>query len=97
MNAGRKPRRWTDADGLHLDVRGLAPPGPMVAILSLVDTGEAGGSFVAHLDRDPLFLYPELAERGWTATPIWGRPGAATTCGCRSFTIRCRAMSMRWC
>ena len=74
MNAGRNPRRWTDADGLHLDVRGLAPPGPMVAILSLVDTGEAGGSFVAHLDRDPLFLYPELAERGWTATPEAGDP-----------------------
>lgn len=76
MNAAaRSPRRWTDADGLHLDVRGLAPPAPMVAILSLVDAGEAGFGFVAHLDRDPVFLYPELAERGWGATPVAGDAG----------------------
>lgn len=76
MNAiDRLPRRWSDADGAHVDVRGLPPPGPMVAILSLVESGEAGDAFVAHLDRDPVFLYPELAERGWIATKVAGDPG----------------------
>lgn len=69
------PRSWTESDGMHVDVRGLAPPAPMVAILSLVDSGEAGAALVAHLDRDPVFLYPELAERGWTATPLAGGVG----------------------
>jgi hypothetical protein len=32
-----RERRWTDADGVHIDVRGLAPPGPLVAILALVE------------------------------------------------------------
>ena len=31
-------RRWTAADGIHLDVRGLAPPGPLVAIVELIDS-----------------------------------------------------------
>lgn len=73
--AGREARRWVDAGAAHLDVRGLAPPGPMVAILSLIDGGGAGESFVVHLDRDPVFLYPELAERGWRGTPVEGDPG----------------------
>ena len=25
-------RRWTDADGIHVDVRGLPPPQPMTTI-----------------------------------------------------------------
>ena len=76
MNAvERVARRWVDAGGTHLDVRGLAPPGPMVAILSLIDGGGAGESFVVHLDRDPVFLHPELAERGWRGTPVEGEPG----------------------
>ena len=30
---------------------------------------------VAHLDRDPLMLYPELAERGWAAQRVPAPPG----------------------
>jgi hypothetical protein len=57
-------RLWQSADGTHLDVRGLNPPGPMLAILELLEGGEVS-SLIAHLDRDPIFLYPELDERGW--------------------------------
>jgi hypothetical protein len=51
---------------LHIDVRGLSPPEPMVAILGLIDRGEAGNALTAHLDREPIFLYPELEDRGWS-------------------------------
>lgn len=58
-------RIWHSADGAHIDVRGLAPPEPMVEILKLLDRGDIA-SLIAHLDREPIFLYPELDERGWS-------------------------------
>jgi len=58
-------RVWHEADGLHIDVCGLEPPQPAVAILGLIDSGEAGATLTAHLDREPISLYPELEERGW--------------------------------
>ncbi len=62
------PKRWSDAQGEHIDVRGLPPPQPLVAILSLVrEVQSAGGAVIVHFDRDPLGLYPELAELGWHA------------------------------
>jgi hypothetical protein len=67
-------RRWTDADGEHIDVRGLEPPQPLVAILALVE-GAPGLPIVVHHDRDPKFLYPELAERGWRAETLDAPPG----------------------
>ena len=68
-------RKWRTADATHLDVRGLSAPQPMVAILRLLQTAAEGEAFVAHLDRDPQFLYPELAERGWQAEPVPGEEG----------------------
>jgi hypothetical protein len=63
-------RCWTDADGVHIDVRGLPPPEPMVAILALVRSARGDAPIIVHHDREPKLLYPELAECGWTATPI---------------------------
>jgi TusA-related sulfurtransferase len=54
----------------QLDVRGLPPPEPMVAILALCAQVPPGTCIVVRLDRDPVFLYPELAERGWMATRV---------------------------
>lgn len=54
----------------HIDVRGLAPPEPMVAILRRIATLSPPECLVARLDRDPVFLYPELAEIGWEAQRI---------------------------
>ena len=68
-------RRWVASDGAHLDVRGMTPPEPMVAILSTIDGGAEQVAFTVHLERDPVFLYPELAERGWIATPVAADPG----------------------
>ncbi len=57
---------WRADDALHIDVRGLDPPEPMVTILRAIDSGEADALLIAHLDREPIFLYPELDDRGWS-------------------------------
>lgn len=63
-------REWTEDGAAHIDVRGLPPPQPLVAILQRVHTLEEGQSLVVHHDRDPLLLYSELAEIGWGAERI---------------------------
>lgn len=61
-----KSRTWRAGDAVHIDVRGLDPPEPMVAILQAIDSGAVNTVLVAHLDREPIFLYPELDDRGWS-------------------------------
>ena len=61
-----KSRTWRADDAVHIDVRGLDPPEPMVAILQAIDSGEVHTILIAHLDREPIFLYPELDDRGWS-------------------------------
>ena len=69
------PRRWRDGEAWHIDVRGLAPPQPLVEILRLVESVNDAAPVIVHHDRDPVLLYPELAERGWNADAIEGDPG----------------------
>jgi hypothetical protein len=73
-------RCWQEADGLHVDGRGLPPPQPLLAILALVGAG--GGRqardapcVIVHHHRDPVMLYPELAELGWRGERIDAPPG----------------------
>ena len=61
----RGPEPWKADDGAHLDVRGLQPPEPMTRVLDLIDQG-GFDSLVLHHDREPVLLYPILAERGWS-------------------------------
>jgi Uncharacterized conserved protein (DUF2249) len=75
MGAVEMTRQWAEPDGWHIDVRGLAPPQPLVAILRLIDSTPELAALIVHHDRDPLLLYPELAERHWLAEPIDGAPG----------------------
>jgi hypothetical protein len=56
---------WRAEDGMHLDMRGLEPPQPMVKILGLIDHGQAEPVMIVHFDHEPIFLYPELDDRGW--------------------------------
>lgn len=65
---------WCGADGVHIDVRGLSPPAPLIAILRLIESDHHEGAIIAHLDRDPVHLYPELADRGWSAARLDGQP-----------------------
>ena len=73
--AAGKARIWREADGPHIDVRGLPPPEPMVAILRLLAECEGAATVVVHHHREPIYLYPELAEIGWSHEIIDGEPG----------------------
>jgi uncharacterized protein (DUF2249 family) len=57
--------RPSEAGGT-LDVRGLEPPQPMVAVLERLETLDAGETLTVVHDRRPTFLYPQLDERGFT-------------------------------
>lgn len=50
---------------LELDNRGLDPPEPMVRVLDTLEGLRPGDRLVVRNDRRPIFLYPELAERGF--------------------------------
>ncbi len=52
---------------VELDVRGLEPPAPMMAVLEkLVELGP-GAQLVIHHHREPVLLYEKLALRGYGA------------------------------
>lgn len=60
------PYYWHEGQ-LEMDLRRLEPPNPMIAILKVIEAGNVTDNFRARLIRDPIYLYPELAERGWVA------------------------------
>lgn len=70
MNDAPAAREWMEDGVAHIDVRGLPPPQPLVAILRRVHTLAAQETLVVHHDREPMLLYPELAEIGWDAERI---------------------------
>lgn len=69
------PRLWREHDTPHIDVRGLEPPEPMLAILRLLEDADTGDTVIVHHEREPLFLYPELDERGWAHAVVPGDSG----------------------
>ena len=73
---GSPARRWTAADGIHVDVRGLAPPEPYLAIVRVLESiADAPTPVIVHHEREPVLLYGELAERGWTVERVDAGPG----------------------
>jgi uncharacterized protein (DUF2249 family) len=68
-------RTWIEGGRAHVDVRGLDPPLPMLAVLRLLESPAAGDTVIVHHEREPLFLYPELAARGWRHAIVDGEPG----------------------
>ncbi|HVQ77992.1 MAG TPA: DUF2249 domain-containing protein [Candidatus Binatia bacterium] len=50
---------------LRVDVRGLEAPLPMVRVLELIDKLGSGDQLEVIHDRRPLFLYPQLDDRGF--------------------------------
>jgi len=59
-------RLWRTAEATHLDLRGLAPPEPLDTLLRTLESGEVDGALIGHFDAEPIFLYAELEERGWS-------------------------------
>jgi hypothetical protein len=83
-------RTWHTPDGIHIDLRGLEPPEPMVAVLRMIDSGEADSVIIGHFDREPIFLYPELEDRGWSHELI------SSSCGGPDCENDVRLRLVRW-
>jgi uncharacterized protein (DUF2249 family) len=65
--AAAEPQRAPLLPPVSMDVRGLAPPAPMVAILErLTELGEGAQLIVRH-HREPTLLYDKLTARGYAA------------------------------
>jgi uncharacterized protein (DUF2249 family) len=60
---------------LTIDVRGLEPPEPMVRILEAVERMRAGDAIEVLHERRPMFLYPQLDERGFPHETDESEPG----------------------
>ncbi len=62
------PMVWRDGI-LEMDLRGLMPPDPLVAVLKVIESGRGWTDdnpvFTVWLNRDPIYLHPELVERQW--------------------------------
>lgn len=52
---------------VELDVRGLAPPEPMMRILETLGTMGEETTLLVHHHREPMMLYEKLEERGFQA------------------------------
>lgn len=65
LSAGSAPDAavWPEPSDF-LDLTGLEPPEPMVRLLSAVEALAPGEVIFAALDREPVFLFPKLTERG---------------------------------
>jgi uncharacterized protein (DUF2249 family) len=64
-----------DSENMSLDVRGLEPPLPMVRILECLERLGPGQRLEVVHDRRPLFLYPQLEERGFLHETREPEPG----------------------
>jgi hypothetical protein len=56
---------WRTAEGTHLDLRGLHAPELTATVLRTIESG-IDAALVGHFDQEPISLYPELEERGWS-------------------------------
>jgi uncharacterized protein (DUF2249 family) len=63
------------AVALHMDVRGLEPPGPMLRVLECAEGLGRGQVLEVVHDRRPLFLYPQLEARGLRHHTVEEAPG----------------------
>ena len=83
--ADENARIWRAEDGVHIDVRGLDHPEPIVRLLQLIDTNEVGTAVTALLSYEPRFLYPEFDHRGWGYEIVTTADDDAE---CEDFTLR---------
>lgn len=60
----------------RLDLRGMAPPEPMLRILQELSALPPGESLEAVLPHEPVPLYGALEQRGWAHELVSDEPGA---------------------
>ena len=64
--AGDVPVAWEEGIP-SLDLRSIdTPPKPLIAIIELIERPGTGNRVHIRIARDPVHLYPELVERGWS-------------------------------
>lgn len=68
-------KTWRDGEDLHLDVRGLPPPQPMVMALEFLDTLDDTRALFLHTPFVPMPLLDEVECRGWAWTIVSEAPG----------------------
>jgi uncharacterized protein (DUF2249 family) len=62
------PSQTPAANTVGLDVRGLAPPEPMLRVLESLAGLPAQAALVVQIHREPVFLYDMIAADGWGHT-----------------------------
>lgn len=60
----------------RLDLRGMAPPEPMMRIMAELSTLAEGEALEAVLPHEPVPLYAMLDEQGWAHEVVSKGPGA---------------------
>jgi uncharacterized protein (DUF2249 family) len=73
--ASAAPAPEAAAEVATIDVRGLEPPLPMVSVLERLETLAPGQTLVVLHDRRPMFLYPQLEDRGFAHETHEPTPG----------------------
>lgn len=68
---------WRTADAVHIDLRGLEAPEPVMTVLQAIESGDVDTTLVGHFDQEPILLYPELEERGWSHEIVDSHCGSA--------------------
>lgn len=63
LDSDEGERFWLEGEELHMDVRQMPPPMPMIAILEFLDSGAHEGAVFVHTPHFPVHLLPELEER----------------------------------
>jgi TusA-related sulfurtransferase len=66
-----RPVTQAKGAGATLDTRGLEPPEPMVRVLAAVEAMAPGAVLEVFTEREPVFLYQELAARGVSIRSEW--------------------------
>jgi uncharacterized protein (DUF2249 family) len=65
---------------VEVDARGLEPPQPMVKILEALAALPEDTELRARTDRRPMHLYPQLEQRGFSASSEEQADGSFITC-----------------
>lgn len=67
---------WAEGDAVHIDVSALQAPDPFVATMKLLEHPAVGDLVVFHNDREPVHLFPELLDLGWSYHVEVDQPGS---------------------
>ena len=53
------------SDVPFIDTTGMEPPQPFVTIMAWIDANPGAPKVIVRLERNPVYLFPELVEINW--------------------------------